>query len=253
MVKVDEFFDSIRATRTTEAALRYIEQYFADADIRGKAVIDAGCGTGADCRAFAVKGCGQVTGIDISPKSIEVARKEAEKSEIVNAHYLVSDINEYFRRPVKADIVFSQGALIYIPQGLKTLNRLAECVEEGGILFFTAAADSIIGRAMNVMRRLLSRLPKSIKEAIVPITCFTITVLRRVWGSGLKERGISLATGIKVNLFMPLATLMSKEDIYSVLERNHLEIDLWEPYCILKNDVFYLVRARKRTRSSSSS
>lgn len=46
-------------------------------DLRGKAVLDVGCGEGENCLLLASLGA-KVTGIDISPGAIEVARRRAE-------------------------------------------------------------------------------------------------------------------------------------------------------------------------------
>lgn len=46
-------------------------------DLRGKRVLDVGCGEGTNCFTLAKRGA-RVTGIDISPRSIDVAGKKAE-------------------------------------------------------------------------------------------------------------------------------------------------------------------------------
>lgn len=45
------------------------------ADLRGKDVLDAGCGEGYLARVLAQRGA-QVIGIDLSPRLIEIARKK---------------------------------------------------------------------------------------------------------------------------------------------------------------------------------
>src|ERR1700681_2946603 len=50
-------------------------------DLRGKAVLDVGCGDGSNSVLLAKLGA-LVTGIDLSPKSIELARRKAEISHV---------------------------------------------------------------------------------------------------------------------------------------------------------------------------
>jgi 2-polyprenyl-3-methyl-5-hydroxy-6-metoxy-1,4-benzoquinol methylase len=50
-------------------------------DLRGKRILDVGCGTGVNAVILALLGA-DVTGIDISPKSIEIARKRAEINQV---------------------------------------------------------------------------------------------------------------------------------------------------------------------------
>src|SRR5215207_6283377 len=49
-------------------------------DIKGKNVLDAGCGEGYLSRIMANMGAGKVTGIDISEKMLEMAREEEQKN-----------------------------------------------------------------------------------------------------------------------------------------------------------------------------
>src|SRR3954469_21023966 len=90
-----EFFDGLAARRGEGAAPldqavieRYRgggrlfpkEYYFrAMGDLRGKRVLDVGCGEGADALLLAALGA-RVTAIDVSPKAIELARNRARAS-----------------------------------------------------------------------------------------------------------------------------------------------------------------------------
>ncbi|MEM2896191.1 MAG: METTL5 family protein [Candidatus Bathyarchaeia archaeon] len=51
-------------------------------DIRGKKVIDLGCGTGRLAIGAAILGAEEVFGVDIDPKAIEIAKKTAKEFQI---------------------------------------------------------------------------------------------------------------------------------------------------------------------------
>ena len=58
-MKVGQFFDGILHERELGQSIKYIESYFSDNEIKGKAILDAGCGTGIDCFVFGNKGASQ--------------------------------------------------------------------------------------------------------------------------------------------------------------------------------------------------
>lgn len=60
-------------------------------DIAGKKCIDFGCGSGYSSRILVEAGAKRVTGIDISEKQIELARK-IEKDQFLRIEYFVGDI-----------------------------------------------------------------------------------------------------------------------------------------------------------------
>jgi SAM-dependent methyltransferase len=61
-------------------------------DLRGKRVLDAGCGEGYNTRLMARAGAG-VVGVDISPRMIELAREE-EKREPLGIRYEIASFSE---------------------------------------------------------------------------------------------------------------------------------------------------------------
>jgi 2-polyprenyl-3-methyl-5-hydroxy-6-metoxy-1,4-benzoquinol methylase len=54
-------------------------------DVSKWSVLDAGCGTGQACQAFAKMGVGSVVGVDISAPMLEQAQIDLEKSEVLDA------------------------------------------------------------------------------------------------------------------------------------------------------------------------
>ena len=51
-------------------------------DVRGKKILDIGCGFGGNCREFAEGGALRVLGIDSSMRMLEVAKKETDHKDI---------------------------------------------------------------------------------------------------------------------------------------------------------------------------
>jgi 2-polyprenyl-3-methyl-5-hydroxy-6-metoxy-1,4-benzoquinol methylase len=61
------------------AVSRILLEMLDDADVTGRTVLDAGCGQGTLSVALSERGVRAVTGIDLSPESVAVARRAAEQ------------------------------------------------------------------------------------------------------------------------------------------------------------------------------
>jgi SAM-dependent methyltransferase len=103
-------------------------------ELRGKAVLDLGCGHGGNCIDFVNKGAAGVVGVDISEKMLGVARKE-NSHELIK--YMVMDMSEIGRLKQKFDLAFSSFAFHYVKDFLKLLRDIRFLLNENGILLFS--------------------------------------------------------------------------------------------------------------------
>ena len=129
-----EYFDEV------EARKYFVEPHipaFAEfARWNGKRVLEIGCGIGTDTINFARAGA-RVTAVDLSPKSIEIARRRAEvfglteriQFHCANGEALSATV------PVEAyDLVYSFGVIHHTPNPGKIVAQLRRYVKAGGIL-----------------------------------------------------------------------------------------------------------------------
>ena len=86
-------------------------------DIKNKEILDLGCGTGIFSIAAATMNAKKVTGVDIDKKSIEIAKKQAEKNNL-EIKFINKDIS---RINIKADTV-----IMNPPFGAQKSNRKAD-------------------------------------------------------------------------------------------------------------------------------
>src|SRR5262245_58229859 len=78
---------------------------------RGRSVLDVGCGAGVDLARFA-KGGAEVTGVDVSPSAIELARKNFEQQGL-RGRFEAAD-GEQLPFPDEAfDLAFAHGVVQY--------------------------------------------------------------------------------------------------------------------------------------------
>lgn len=102
-------------------------------EVKGKSLLHLQCHFGQDTLSWARRGA-QVTGIDLSPRAIEVAKKLADELSIearfLESNVLELDLNEKF------DIVYtSYGVLGWLPDLDRWAKVVADCLAPGGFLY----------------------------------------------------------------------------------------------------------------------
>lgn len=97
-------------------------------------LLDVGCGGGVLTEEFASMGC-QAAGIDISPRSIAVARAHAEQSGL-SIDYRVGDAASLPFEPETFDAVSCCDMLEHVPDWEKVVAEAARVLKPGGLFFF---------------------------------------------------------------------------------------------------------------------
>jgi 2-polyprenyl-6-hydroxyphenyl methylase/3-demethylubiquinone-9 3-methyltransferase len=110
------------------ARLDYIE---ARAGIAGKRVLDVGCGGGLLAEGMARRGA-QVTGIDLAPEALEVARLHAMESGIGVEYRQIAVEALAEAEPGSFDLVTCLEMLEHVPDPSKVVAALARLVRPGG-------------------------------------------------------------------------------------------------------------------------
>lgn len=103
-------------------------------DLKGKRVLDLGCGFGEHCKLFVDYGAEKVIGIDISSKMLEVARQENCDPKIVYINMPmenIAQINESF------DVVVSSLALQYVEDFVGVVKNIYTLLDTDGIFIFS--------------------------------------------------------------------------------------------------------------------
>ncbi len=119
--------------------------------IKGKAVLDVGCGGGILSDAMARAGA-TVTGIDLATKSLKVAQLHALETQTPNVTYReVSAEALAAEAPEQFDVVTCMEMLEHVPDPASIVKACATLVKPGGWVFFST----------------LNRNPKSFLFAIV--------------------------------------------------------------------------------------
>ncbi len=154
--------NSLEQYPTDASAASYILNLaYEDGNIRGKRVLDLGCGNGIFSCGAAALGALSVTGFDIDPDQIEAARKNcgsekvtfhAESVELVHGEYDTVIMNPPFGSVVAhADLPFLEKAIatgnfIYSLHNAKSADFVASFYRTNGTIFRKESIGLRIGR-----------------------------------------------------------------------------------------------------------
>jgi len=101
-------------------------------DLRGKSVLDAGCGTGKFCALAEKRHAAKITGIDLSPAMIEIARSQNTASSFRCENLSDAELAEN-----DVDVIICALVLGHIEQLEPVLTRLLRALKKEGTLIIT--------------------------------------------------------------------------------------------------------------------
>lgn len=102
--------------------------------LRGRQVLDLGCGFGWFCRWARAEGARSVLGVDLSDSMLERARTETHDDGV---SYLRADLQEMALPEAAFDVAYSSLALHYVEDLAKVLEAVHCALREGGGLIFS--------------------------------------------------------------------------------------------------------------------
>jgi SAM-dependent methyltransferase len=133
-----EFFAGYKALRDSHAGLNEVLEKPAIRsllpDLNGKSVLELGCGTGESCRYLVDHGAGNVVGVDISNRMLEIAIKEITDDRIT---FVQAAIEDYDAGIADFDLVVSSLAFHYIADLSAVFRRVNVCLKSDGHLVFS--------------------------------------------------------------------------------------------------------------------
>jgi ubiquinone/menaquinone biosynthesis C-methylase UbiE len=96
----------------------------------GKRLLEIGCGTGTDLLQFA-RGGAIVTGVDLSPRSIEIAKRRFEAYGL-HGEFAVVDAEQLSFPDENFDVVYSFGVVHHTPDTERAISEVRRVLKPGG-------------------------------------------------------------------------------------------------------------------------
>ncbi|HET9532096.1 MAG TPA: class I SAM-dependent methyltransferase [Blastocatellia bacterium] len=97
---------------------------------RGKRLLEIGCGTGTDLLQFA-RGGALVTGVDLTPRSVEIARRRFEVYD-QRGEFALEDAEMLSFADESFDVVYSFGVLHHTPDTGRAIREVHRVLRHGG-------------------------------------------------------------------------------------------------------------------------
>ncbi len=116
--------------RMTSARMRFLKQVLGD--VKGKTILDVGCGGGLMCEPLARLGA-KVTGIDADAQAIATASAHATRQNL-NITYINSAAEDLVRRGKTFDVVMGLEIVEHVSNPRLFVELLAKLVRPGGIV-----------------------------------------------------------------------------------------------------------------------
>jgi 2-polyprenyl-6-hydroxyphenyl methylase/3-demethylubiquinone-9 3-methyltransferase len=118
--------------------LDWIEKLVGASGVRGKQVLDVGCGGGILAEAMACRGATHVLGIDLAHKPLKVAQLHALEGGVDSVDYREVAVEALAaERAAAFDIVTCMEMLEHVPDPASVVHACAALVKPGGQVFFS--------------------------------------------------------------------------------------------------------------------
>ncbi len=113
--------------------LQYILE---NSPVVGTTILDVGCGGGILSESLARESA-DVTGLDISEASLQVAKLHLRESDL-NINYVHSTVEDYAKsQQIEFDIITCMELLEHVPDPVSTIKACSQLIKSGGSLYFS--------------------------------------------------------------------------------------------------------------------
>ena len=141
-------------------------------DLKGKIMLDAGCGNGSQSVAYTEFGL-EVVALDLSTglEKGQAFRNVYPAAKPENVHFVQADLQNPPLLPDSFDIIHSAGVLHHTPDTLKTFRALRPLLKSGGTFYvWLYKYENLVTPIVNSLRSITTRIPASIFAKVADMT-----------------------------------------------------------------------------------
>jgi len=226
--RVGKFYDVVWTEYLPEyeASEKHWLLFYSPGEVRGKTVLDAGCGTGIFSAIFARNGAGQVTGIDISPGSLETARRLKDKFGLSNARFERRDMLRLPYPDAAFDIVWAWGTVHHTTNPLGAVTELLRVLKPGGSILLAIYKKTKVTWLHEAIRKTLIRTPRGSWNALAKVMAVFGAPIVALFKKREKSRkGERLSELILDWYFVPIRHHYTPDEIQAFLEKRGFRIE----------------------------
>jgi ubiquinone/menaquinone biosynthesis C-methylase UbiE len=230
--KVGRFYDVVWTEYIPdyEESQKHWTLFYSADEIRGKSVLDAGCGTGIFSIIFARNEASRVTGIDISEGSLGTARSLQNQFGLQNITFRKEDMLQLPFPDAIFDIVWAWGTVHHTTDPLKAVEELIRVLKNGGSLLLAVYTRTRLTFLHEMIRKTLIRTPRKTWTALSKIMAVFLAPVVFLFKKREKARkGEKLEELILDWYFVPIRFYYKPEEIKSFLEARGFVIEKFLP------------------------
>jgi ubiquinone/menaquinone biosynthesis C-methylase UbiE len=230
--KVGKFYDVVWTEYIPEypQTEEHWSLFYSAAEVGGKSVLDAGCGTGIFSIIFANHGAGKVTGIDISEGSLGTARSLKEKFQLDNAEFQQQDMLNLPFADSSFDIVWAWGTVHHTTDPYGAISQLIRVLKPGGSLLLAVYTRTRLTFLHEIIRKTLVRTPRKSWTLLSKILAVFLSPVVYFFKKREKSRrGEKLEELILDWYFVPIRHYYKPEEIREFLEKQGFVIEKFLP------------------------
>jgi len=230
--KVGSFYDVVWTEYVPEyeASEKHWAMFYSPEEIRDRAVLDAGCGTGIFSIIFARNGASRVVGIDISPGSLETARGLKERFSLANAEFEQRDMLSLPFADGTFDVVWAWGTVHHTTDPFAAVAELIRVLRPGGSILLAVYKRTRLTWVHEMIRKTLIKTPRRSWTTLSKVMAFFLSPVVLFFKKREKSRkGEKLEELILDWYFVPIRHYYTPGEIRAFLERKGFTIEKFLP------------------------
>jgi len=248
--RVEKFYDVVWTEYVPEyeASENHWKIFYSAPEVKGKSVLDAGCGTGIFSIIFARNGAARVLGIDISEGSLNTARRLKERFGLERVEFQKGDMLNLPFAPGTFDVVWAWGTVHHTTDPFLAISELIRVLKPEGTILLAVYTRTKLTIIHEILRKTLIRTPKRTWKALWKILALFLWPIVFFFKKREKSRkGEKLEELIMDWYFVPIRHYYHPEEIESFLEEKGLTIEKFLPASGRFNSTSnFIYKARKR-------